>query len=332
MRRLAAIIALLAGASVLAPVTSADAAMRPAGLPAAAAHVGLLMPEIGAAGHSQPLPGGFVLVQYNNEGGGGGGGGGYSRPYNGGGGGYSRPSYGGGYSRQNHGGGNNAVNGAAAVIGIITILRQQQIMQQQQELLKRQQRQQYQYNDHLRQNQARREQELHNERAKENQRKVNLEKARKEERLEEELEETKKQLNDQNRVHNYPPATPQPVPAPVDPYPYHDRIGNIVVNIIPAPDNCPDNFQELKSAPRCFIRAALTSRRTAACAPALRKKGATSRSRARPRRVERANRSVSRVVRRRRRRPSSYRPPRAAVAAIARLRLATVAIAGGQRT
>ena len=266
------IAALLFGASVALPISANAAAIGGAGLRAAAVDAGVLG-DVGAGGRLHTLPGGVVLVQYNEGGGGGGGGGyapqgggGYSRPYNGNGG-YA-PQGGGGYNRRYNGNGGNSFNniGAGAAI-IYSIIRQHQMEQQY-----KQQQQQQQYNNQL---QKRREQTKYREEL-EHQRKFDIEKARLEEQRQEQLDELKKQLNEERKARlNQPQSnTPQPNPsyspqpntplpnpaylpqpngpAPTvenDPYhdgPHHDRVGDIVINIIPAPDNCPDNFQELR--------------------------------------------------------------------------------------
>ena len=273
------IAALLFGASVALPISANAAAIGGPGLRTAAVDAGLPR-DMTASGGSHTLSGGTVLVQYNEGGGGGGGGGGYA-PQGGGGGGYApqggggynrpyngnggyAPQGGGGYNRPYNGNGGNSFNTGAAILGIMSaIARQHQ--------LEEQQKQQRQYNIQLYNNQLqkRREQVEH-------QRKLDIEKAKLEEQRQEQLDDIKKQLNEERKARlNQPqPNTPQPNPsyspqpntplpnpaylpqpngpAPTvenDPYhdgPHHDRVGDIVINIIPAPDNCPDNFQELR--------------------------------------------------------------------------------------
>jgi hypothetical protein len=242
VKKLLAAIALLVGASALAPPANASAAMGSSGLRAAAARAGLIMPDVGAGGRSQVLPRGYVLAQYGDDddgprGGGGGGGGGH------------------------HGGGCPGCAGAAINlgIGIITnIMRQQQQMKQQQQY-QQQQQQQRNYN-------AKRQQDINNQRAKEREldRKRETERLRKEELEQERIDEAKKKAIEEYRARNQPVPGPTPQPYyPPTPVPtadtdqYHDTVQNNVINIVFPPDNCPDNFQELRVGPT-----ALYARRT----------------------------------------------------------------------
>jgi hypothetical protein len=246
MRKLGGpIVALLLGAGVALPVSANAAAISGAELRAGAVDAGLLR-DVSGAGGSRAFPG-VVLVQYNEGGGGGGGynggGGGYNQPYSGGGGNYNRP----------YNGGNNSFNSGAAIGAgaavIFGIIRQHQIEEQNKQLQQHEQQQQY-YNNQVQKRKYREELE--------HQHKFDIEKARLEEKRQEEIDDIKKQLNDEKKARlNQPqPNTPLPNPAylpqpntlppAVDPEPYHDTVHNIVINIIPAPDNCPDNFQELR--------------------------------------------------------------------------------------
>ena len=255
------VIALLFSAGMALPTSANAATIGGAGFRGAGLDAGALS-HVDADTRSHTLPGRVLLVQYNGNGGGNGGGGGgggggyapqggggYSRPYNGGGGGGYAPQGGGGYNRPYNGNGGNSFNNGAATAGAIlgimnAIARQRELERQQKE-----QQQQY-YNNQVQKRKYREEVD--------HQHKLDIEKARLEEKRQEQLDDLKKQLNDERKARlNQPqPNTPEPNPAylpqpntptpAVDPNPFHDRVGNIVVNIIPAPDNCPDNFQELR--------------------------------------------------------------------------------------
>jgi hypothetical protein len=218
------IAALLFAAGVALPISANAAAIGGPGLRAAAVDAGYLRDM--SAGHSHALRGGVLLVQYDDD----------DRPS----GNYSRPYNGGGNQPYNGGGGNNGSGANAAIglgIGIITnILRQQQMekQQQQQQQIMRQQ----QYNNNQAQKRKYREELEH-------QHKSDIEKAKLEEKRQEELDDIKKQLNEERKARLYSPQPNTPAPA-ADTDPYHDSVGDIVINVIPAPDNCPDNFQELR--------------------------------------------------------------------------------------
>jgi hypothetical protein len=214
--------ALLFAAGVALPISANAAAIGGPGLRAAAVDAGYLR-DISAGGHSHALPGGVVLVQYDDD----------DRPS----GNYSRPYSGGGNQPYNGGGGNGTGAAIGLGIGIITnILRQQQMEKQQQQ--QQQMMRQQQYNNNQAQKRKYREELEH-------QHKFDIEKAKQEEKRQEELDDIKKQLNEERKARLYSPQPNTPAAA-VDTDPYHDSVGDIVINVIPAPDSCPDNFQELR--------------------------------------------------------------------------------------
>jgi hypothetical protein len=231
MRRLEiAALALLVGWCVSAP-TSADAGPAlPHSFPAAATHGDILLIQYGGGDDDDDRP-----------------------PRNNNGGGYQQP-----YRQQHHNNNNNFNNGAAAagaIIGIIGAIQEQQ----------RQKRLREQYNNDIRIEQAKRNQEIRNKRAKELERirerkkeadrikHIEEEKEREDAKRDE--EKKKQKLDDQRPAANQYQPQPEAVrPASnerdPDPDPYHDVDDNHnTINIVPPPDNCPDNFSQLKIGP-----------------------------------------------------------------------------------
>jgi hypothetical protein len=170
------------------------------------------------------------------------------------------------YQRNDNGNGNGAAAGAAIVNGIIGAIQEQQRRKRIEEDNNRYQREQNYRNNKRREddlrNQKRREDARRDEikrreeaiKRKENAKKEDAAKARLKEKIQE-LEDEKNAAEKEKKLPGYSPVPSderkpyvdqRPVP---DPQPYHDIIGPNVINIVPPPDNCPDNFSELKVGP-----------------------------------------------------------------------------------
>jgi hypothetical protein len=170
------------------------------------------------------------------------------------------------YHRNDNGNGNGAAAGAAIIGGIIGAIQEQQRRKRIEEDNNRYQREQNYRNNKRREddlrNQKRREDARRDEikrreeaiKRKENAKKEDAAKARLKEKIQE-LEDEKNAAEKEKKLPGYSP-TPSDERRPYvdqrptpNPDPYHDEVDHNVINIVPPPDNCPDNFSELRVGP-----------------------------------------------------------------------------------